>query len=425
MVSSPLTLCTSIANAGASPSSHPERYTKLATPDTAHPMKPIVLIALLAASVSLAQTAASTSPGPDAQSDAQANPPAASITVRSSLVVVPALVRTKSGQLVYTLKAKDFILTDDGIEQPLHLEQDTGDQPLAMVIVVETGGSGAGHLEQYRDLGPMLNNLVGNIEHKVAVVGFDSTPVLLHGFTPNLEFITRSLNNLDPGDKQAAVLDAITFAVDMLSKQPTTYRRAILLLSETLDQGSHTSLVDALHAISDTNTAIYSIGFNSTKADTAAEAKKFGSQSMPPLPPGPEHGCFSRDLGKDADGNPIKPTESRASQNLNCVEELLPPLRLAHLAEIAARNALRRNISESVAHLTGGEYFKFKDVKTLDRDLFTISNHIPNRYVLSFQPQSPAPGFHYIQLKLRDYPQLSIEARNGYWVNQDGGVSAP
>ena len=420
MVSSPLTLCTSIANAGASPSSNPERYTKSATPDTAHPMKLIALIALLAASVSLAQTAPPTSPGPDAPSDAQSNPPAASITVRSSLVVVPALVRTKSGQLVYTLKAKDFILTDDGVEQPLHLEQDTSDQPLAMVIVVETGGSGAGHLEQYRDLGPMLSNLVGNIEHKVAVVGFDSTPVLLHGFTPNLEFITRSLNNLDPGDNQAAVLDAITFAVDMLSKQPTTYRRAILLLSETLDQGSHTSLVDALHAISDTNTAIYSIGFNSTKASMAHEASKFSSDE-----PGPQHGCFSRDLGKDADGNPIKPGQSRSAQNLNCVEELLPPLRVAVLAEIAAGNALRRNISESVAHLTGGEYFKFKDVKTLDRDLFTISNHIPNRYVLSFQPQSPAPGFHYIQLKLRDYPQLSIEARNGYWVNQDGGVSAP
>src|SRR5665213_1140988 len=146
-------------------------------------MKYIVAIALLAATVSLAQTPASTSPGPisspDPQTGSQTNPPAASITVRSSLVVVPALVRTKSGQLVYTLKADDFILTDDGIEQPLHLEQDTGDQPLALVIVVQTGGYGAAHLDQYRNLGPMLDNLVGNIEHKVAVVGFDSTPTLL------------------------------------------------------------------------------------------------------------------------------------------------------------------------------------------------------------------------------------------------------
>jgi VWFA-related protein len=387
-------------------------------------MKSFAVLALLAATVSLAQTPAS-APDAASQTNSQTNPPTASITVRSSLVVVPALVRTKSGELVYTLKASDFILTDDGVEQPLHLEQDTSDQPLALVIVVQTGGYGAAHLDQYQDLGPMLENLAGNIDHKVAVVGFDSTPTLLHGFTPNLDFINHSLNILDPGDNKAAVLDAIAFAVDMLSKQPTTYRRAILLLSETSDQGSRTTLVEALHAISDTNTSIYSVGFHTTGSEVDNEGKKFGSENQPPLEPGPQHGCFSRDLGTDADGKPIQPTESAGSQDLNCAEELLPPLRLAHMAEIAARNALRHNISESVAHLTGGEYFKFKNVKTLDHDLFTISNHIPNRYVLSFHPQSPAPGFHSIVLKLRDYPQLSIDARNGYWVNEDGGTSAP
>jgi len=253
-------------------------------------MKPIALLALFTTATCLAQAPAAASLS-DPQTDAQ-NPPTASITVRSSLVIVPALVRTKSGQLVYTLQAKDFILTDDGIEQPLHLEQDTGDQPLALVIVVQTGGTGAGRLEQYQNLGPMLNNLVGNIEHKVAVVGFDSAPVLLHGFTPNLDFITHSLDTLDPGDSGAAVLDSIAYAVDLLSKQPTTYRRAILLLSETIDQGSHTTLVDALHAISDTNTAIYSVGYNTTKASMGHEASKFSDNE-----PGPQHGCFSRDLG--------------------------------------------------------------------------------------------------------------------------------
>ena len=385
-------------------------------------MNPLAAIALLAAAtVSLAQTTTPTAPAPGTQT----NPPAASITVRSSLVVVPALVRTKSGQLVYTLKADDFLLTDDGIPQTLRLEQDTGDQPLALVIVVQTGGDASVHLDQYQHLEPMLDNLVGNIDHKVAVVGFDSTPILLHGFTPNLNFITHSLDILDPGDKQAAVLDAVSFAVNLLSQQPTTYRRAILLLSQTSDDGSHTTLTDALHAISDTNTAIYSVGFHSTATDVGHEERKFGYEGQPALEPGPKHGCFSRDLGTDADGKPIQPTESRGAQDLNCAEELLPPLRLAHMAEIAARSALRNNISESVAHLTGGEYFKFKNVKTLDSDLFTIANHIPNRYVLTFQPQSPTPGFHSINLKLRNYPQLSVDARDGYWVNAEGGISTP
>ena len=351
------------------------------------------------------------------------DPPAASITVRSNLVVVPALVRTKSGQLVYTLKAEDFLLTDNGVEQKLHLEEDTGDQPLALVLCVETGASGVDHLQDYRDLTTMLDAMVGGVEHTVAVVGFDSTPVLLHGFTPDLNFIGKSLSDLDTGDKGGAVLDAITFSVDLLRKQPPRYRRAILLLSETLDQGSHTSLVDALRAISDTNTVIYSVGFNSTRSQIREEASKLNSDE-----PGPAHGCFTRD--KDAEGNAIAPTDeagrpvSRATQNFDCFAELLPPLRLAKIAELAARNGLRRNISSSVARLTGGESFKFKDVKTLQKDLFTISNHIPNRYVLSFHPQSPEPGFHQLTLQLRSVAGLSVEARNGYWV-EDPNAPAP
>jgi VWFA-related protein len=337
--------------------------------------------------------------------------PTSTITVNSTLVVVPALVKTKCGELVFTLKADDFLLTDDGVPQKLRLDEDTGSQPLAMVICVETGGDGASHLQDYQNLSPMLDAVLGSVEHKVAVVGFDSKPVLLHGFTPNTEFIEHSLNELDPGDKDNAILDAVTYSVGLLREQPTTYRRAILLLSETVDHGSKTSLVEALRAISDTNTSIYSIGFNSSRAAVRHEASKLGSDV-----PGPQHGCFSRDFGTDADGNPIPPPDSKALQDYDCFAELLPPLRLAKMAEIAFGNALRKNVSSSVAKLTGGEFYKFSNVKNLQKDLLTISNHIPNRYTLSFRPTNPTPGFHSIRLELKDYPQLHVEARNGYWV---------
>ena len=396
------------------------RYTDCEkfAPQTMKPFAAILCsITLLAGPLVLAQAPAAT---PEAQAPSGNNPDVATITMRSNLVVVPALVRTKSGELVYTLKANDFILTDNGVVQKLRLEPDTGTEPLAMVIIAQTGGDAAVHLDQYQHLGPMLDNMLGGVDHRVAVVGFDSTPILLHGFTSNLDFVAHSLDILDPGDKQAAVLDAIVYAVNLLRQQPTTYRRAILLLSQTTDDGSHTTLVDALHSISDTNTMMYSVGFHTTGTESRKEAAKFNDDT-----PGPQHGCFSRDMGTDEDGKKIKPTESKGSQDLNCVEELLPPLRLAHIAEIAARNALRHNISESVAHLTGGESFNFKNVKTLDHDLFTIANHIPNRYVLTFTPQSPTPGFHSIVLKLRDGSHLSVEARNGYWVNAEDDSAAP
>ncbi len=400
---------------------------------TVHSKQPMLIrrliaITALAAGSTLAQTPATPTP---ATSDAQEQAltpdgPGYSITAKSTLVLVPALVKTKSGQLVYTLKADDFILTDDGIPQPLRLEEDNGGQPLAMVIVVEVGGAGREHLQDYQNLGPVLDAMLGGIPHKVAIVAFDSTPTLVHHFSSHLDSITQTLASQEPGDSAASTLDAINFAVDQLRPVPTTYRRAILLLSETHDTSSHAKLGDTLRAISDTNTAIYSIGFSGGRSEVRGEASKANSDE-----PGPEHGCFSHDPKTDKvvkdDGTTGPAEEGKGTQYYDCFAQLLPPLRLAKMAELAARSALRRNISESVASLTGGESFKFKDAKTLNRDLFTISNHIPNRYVLSFHPQNPHPGLHAVSLKLKNYPNLVVEARSSYWVDDDTtpSVTAP
>jgi hypothetical protein len=61
-------------------------------------------------------------------------------------------------------------------------------------------------------------------------------------------------------------------------------------------------------------------------------------------------------------------------------------------------------------------------VPALLRDLVAVSNHVPNRYLLSFQPLSPHSNFHVVELNLKDHPGMYIEARSGYWVDSE---SAP
>lgn len=120
---------------------------------------------------------------------------------------------------------------------------------------------------------------------------------------------------------------------------------------------------------------------------------------------------MSRDPSADPDAK-----GKRSVQALDCAEDLIPPLRLGRLAYEAARDSLRRNVPESVANLTGGEYFPFKNAKTLSQHLVTISNDVPNYYVLSFHPQTPSPGAHALELKLKDRPGLQLKARTSYWV---------
>jgi VWFA-related protein len=347
---------------------------------------------------------------PTSAGEQQSNP--TTLTVRSTLVEVPVLVKTKGGQVVFELTADDFVVTDDGVPQQLRIEEDTDGRPLALAVVVETGGAGTRHLADYAALDAVLDALIGNVEHRVMLIGFDSAPHLLTAVTENTEDVSKRLSRLNPGDEGAAILDGVAKAVEELNAQPPRFRRAILLLSETRDQGSTTTLNEALKLISDANITMYSFGFSSTGAGVGHEASKF-NQSQP----GPAHGCFSRD-GADAEAD----SEYRghySKQVLDCISQLAPPLRLATMAWIAASDGLKKNTAESIAGLTGGEFFHFKDGKDLRAGLLRVSNDVPNYYVLSFRPSAATPGLHALKVELKGRPGLVMKARTEYWIDSE------
>lgn len=127
---------------------------------------------------------------------------------------------------------------------------------------------------------------------------------------------------------------------------------------------------------------------------------------------------MSRDPNADPDAH-----GNRGVQALDCASDLLPPLRLARMAYLSAKDGLKRNVPESVAQLTGGEYFAFKDATTLSRHLITISNDVPNYYVLSFRPQSPHSGMHTLVLSLKNRPELQLRARDAYWIDAEAATN--
>ena len=372
-------------------------------------MKTIPVFLLLAASLVCAQA------------------PSPAVRTQSNVVLVPALVSNARGETVFNLSASDFRVTDDGVEQKLTLDEDTGSEPLALVVAVESGGIGRGKLRDYRNLGSVLDAVVGGVPHRVAVVAFDSAPHLTRDFFTDADYAGVALDDLDPGDKGAAIFDALHFSVDLLRRQPPNYRRAILLISETLDHGSHAKLNDTLRALSNTNTAIYALAFSSGKSSAAnygfhelpVHKNEDGSIGLGNAYPNPPHGCMGKDPDPDA-------TTNKAVQFYDCLTQLIPPLALAKMAAIRASDSLQQNVPATVAQITGGEYFRFDNNRTLVDDLLTVSNHVPNRYVLSFQPVSPHPGYHVVQLRLKSHPELRLTARAGYWADsQTASAPAP
>jgi VWFA-related protein len=378
-------------------------------------------------------------------------------TTQTTVVLVPALVRDKTGSIVYTLKPEEFRLTDDGVPQKLTLDADSGSAPLALVVVLEIGGAGARQFQQYDTiapaLAPMLASIVGGVRHRIAIVTFDSTPNLLQPFTSSVDDAADALRTLRPGctrqfhydnctgpnpvhdiplgDKGAVILDSLAYAVNLLRAEPPAYRRAILLVSETLDRGSATTVEQAVRAITESNTTIYTISFSTGKS----EAVHYAHRQLPLTPetvssghwmafenphPNPPNGC----MGKDPDPDPDTPA-SRWSQFYDCMGQLVPPLTFAKMAAIATADSLQKNVPATVARLTGGEYFKLASEKGFERDLIAVSNRLPNRYALSFHPQSPRAGLHTLRLSLPGYAGLEVTARTSYWAEASVGAAHP
>ena len=186
----------------------------------------------------------------------------ATLRSNSTLILVPTLVRDADGNLAYSLTANDFLVTDDGVPQHVALEE-TEEQPLAFVVLMQTGGSAKKEFAAYRHLDTMLRELAEANPSRIAVVDFDSQPHLITPFSADLDALPPELTDPpdDPEADGAAIFDGVAFALDLLKKQPAGMRRAILLISQPQDVGSQTKREDLIREMGETNTAIYSLTF--------------------------------------------------------------------------------------------------------------------------------------------------------------------
>jgi hypothetical protein len=81
-----------------------------------------------------------------------------------------------------------------------------------------------------------------------------------------------------------------------------------------------------------------------------------------------------------------------------------------------AAQAMRKNAPKTIAEVTGGEYELFTSHKAFEARMVDFTNHLHNRYLLSFEPKDPHPGLHKIRVTLRQSKDVTILARDRYWA---------
>jgi VWFA-related protein len=310
------------------------------------------------------------------------NPPSDTIHSTSNLVVVPTLVETTSGELVHNLKASDFFLTDNGVQQTVSIEE-VRRQPVAVVVLLQTGGAASRQFPNYARLATMVDALTGSSPRQVAMVTFDSRPEEASDFLTHVDDLKPELMRLKRGDDGAAILDAVSYGIGLLEQQPSGTRRVLLLLSQSHDDGSKSHADEVVQRLGESNTTIYSVTFS------------------------PQKQWLKDQFTQETHENP--PYEFSPGIVLLHTFNLSTPLSMA-LQE------MQKDTAGEIATLSGGEAMQFGDRNSLDHDLGDLANHLPNRYTLTFRPTSNAVGFHAIKVHVlhQDVP-LKVSARESYW----------
>ncbi|MGH9745928.1 MAG: VWA domain-containing protein [Candidatus Acidiferrales bacterium] len=347
-----------------------------------------------------------------APSGAPAQPPQAQlkITTEVRLVTVYATVRDKHGKIIANLNQSDFALNEDGRPQALTYFAHESNLPLTLGLLVDTSRSQRRVLDQERDASySFLDHLLRDANDKTAdkdkdkafVIHFDHEVELLQDLTTSREKLRAALEHLDEpefantsgggggssgrghghggGGGGTLLYDSIYLASNELM-QKQKGRKALILLTDGVDNGSKESLLSAIESAQRSNTAVYSILF--------ADEESYGHGGGY----GGGHGGYGgggMGRGGPGGGGRRSPPENRPD----------------------GKKVLARISKE-----TGGELYQVSKKLPIEQIYAEIEEGLRNQYSLGYTPDraSAEATYHLIHLTTNQ-KDLIVQARDGYY----------
>jgi VWFA-related protein len=329
---------------------------------------------------------------------------------RSRLVMIPVTVTDAKGRSMDGLETADFLVFDNGKAQPAVVDTiDTGVAPIALVVAVQSAGISAAAIEKIQKIGTMIQPLITGERGRASLVSFDHAVTWLQDFTNDQDLLQQAFQHLRPlsrpgEDKEARLLDAVHQAIERLRKRPNE-RRVLLLISESRDRGSETTLDAATVAAQAAGVAVYALTYSAFKtAMTSKVPVAAPRRPLKPRLPSDQIGSSNGMPPGKYNPWPKKPPPEQQVDVLGGVGEL--------------KRLAKANSAEALTKATGGAIFPFTREKALEQALQKFSGELHSQYVISFAPVTPAPGYHRVEVRLVRNAKVVIRARPGYWPEE-------
>jgi Ca-activated chloride channel homolog len=178
-----------------------------------------------------------------------------------------------TGRWIQDLRKDDLTLYEDGMQRPvLGLQRDT-DTPVSLGIVVDTSGSMSWKLQAAE---AALQHFVGtlNPRDQVFLTAFSTRSFLLQDFTDNPAALNRAIGILH-ANGETALYDAVIQGLQKV-EQGRWPKKALLVMTDGMDNSSSNSLNDAIEAARRGGVLIYTVGLGTTDGQTMGTIPLFG-----------------------------------------------------------------------------------------------------------------------------------------------------
>jgi Ca-activated chloride channel family protein len=284
------------------------------------------------------------------------------IRLGTDLVLLDVTVLDPSNRPVMDLKRDEFGVTEDKI--PQKIEFFSREQvPVSLVYAIDTSGS----------MRPKLDTVVkasinlakqSRAGDELAVIEFKDQPELLEEFTIDVNDVVDTLNGL-VASRQTAMLDALCLAADYANKDGKNRRKAVLLVTDGLDNDSYYKFNEVVNHLREIEVQIYLIG-------------------------------FINDLDRDA-GVFKKSAKDKAETLLN-----------------------------KLAEETGGKAFYPRELSEVQNIAQQISTDLRTQYSIGYYPTNTKKdgSFRTVKVQIKaDNRRLVARTRNGYTAAKEGDRS--
>jgi Ca-activated chloride channel family protein len=300
------------------------------------------------------------------------------VSVDTTEVMFPVTVRDSNGRLVNDLTRKDFRVFEDGALQPLS-DLALRQVPVDVVLMVDASSSVANNLDDFRRAAQGFAARL-DADDRLSLIKFDDRIELLQDWTKSRFQLQRALHRIEPG-MFTRFNDALLLASKEQFAGTTKSRRAVIVLSDGIDNGQGTtSLEAALQSLLRAQVAVYIVA--NTEISRAAKRAELDTL--------------------------LSGGESSIRFNQVNIDRLRLGLKVLDQSE--------ENLAQ-LAQATGGRLYKPLTFDALESTYAEVADELRHQYAIYFTPlkKTRDGSFRRVRIEMAN-PALYPQTRVGYFA---------